>query len=55
MASEMFGVIFVAASLARLGFLARNGFELKYRKWVKRLILIFWGAVFAVGVCLVIS
>lgn len=52
---EMFGIIFVTISLARVGYLVRNGFELRYRKWVKGVIMGFWGFVFAAGACLLMG
>lgn len=52
MFSEMMGIIMIVVSIGRIMHLAANGFELRYRKWVKKTIFIFWGLVFAVGVVL---
>ena len=48
---QMFGVIFMVSSLARMMYIYRYGFSLKYRAWVKGVIGAFWGALFAVGTC----
>ena len=52
MFSEMMGIIMIVVSIGRMMHLAANGFELRYRMWVKKTIFVFWGLVFAVGVVL---
>ena len=53
MFSEMMGIIMIVVSVGRMMHLAANGFELRYRMWVKKTIFAFWGMIFAVGVILV--
>lgn len=52
MFNEMMGIIMIVVSIGRMMHLAANGFELRYRTWVKKTIFAFWGLIFAAGVIL---
>ncbi len=52
--NEMLGIIMMVVSLFRVAHVYRYGFGLRYRQWVKVTLMVIYGAMFALGVCLLI-